>query len=254
MRFLCLFFCLASCAFAEEIDLNLYEVSVYSQYGEDGVIAKIFDVIPPTSRYCVEFGAYDGITGSNTYLLRKQGWKSLLMDRMFEIPEYNLHKEFIMASNIESLFDQYGVPLDVDLISIDIDYNDFYIWQAITHRFQPKVVVIECNPTHGPSEDKVVKYRPFYCGDGTNYYGASVLALYHLGQSKGYSLVYQESSGTNLFFVRDDLLQKHGVAFKNCNNVAMLYRAPTYGSGPNGGHVKDLKQREYRSSLDLIKP
>src|SRR5436309_1528755 len=80
-----LFFLLASfvCVFAEEVDLSLYEKSIYSQNGEDGVLAKIFQMIEPETKYCVDFGAYDGITGSNSYLLRSQGWKTLLMDRLY---------------------------------------------------------------------------------------------------------------------------------------------------------------------------
>lgn len=237
---------------AEEIDLKQYEKSFYSQNGEDGIISKIFQVIQPSSRFCVEFGAYDGITGSNTYLLRAQGWKCLLLDRMFEIPEYNLHKEFITAENINKLFDQYNIPHDLDLLSINIDYNDFYIWKAIDVKFQPKLVVIEYNSTHLPNEDKIVKYRPYFAGDGTNYFGASILALYNLGRSKGYSLIYADEAGMNLFFIRDDLLKEKKISFKDINNVEKLYRVPTYGKGPNGGHREDIKHREYVSSLENL--
>lgn len=239
-------------AHAEEIDLNHFEKSLYSQNGEDGILSKIFQVIKPSSKFCVEFGAYDGITGSNTYLLRAQGWNCLLLDRMFEIPEYNLQKAFITAENINALFAQYNVPHNLDLLSIDIDYNDFYVWQAIDPEYQPTVVVIEYNATHFPDEDKIVKYRPYYSGDGTNYFGASILALYNLGRSKGYSLVYADQGGVNLFFIRDDVLQKLDVSFKNMNDVEKLYHPPTYGKGPNGGHRADLKMREYVSSSDFL--
>jgi hypothetical protein len=238
--------------FAEEIDLSRYEKSIYSQHGEDGVLAKIFDAIGTSSRFCVEFGAYDGVTGSNTFLLRRQGWGCMLLDRMFDIPEYNLHKEFIRVENINELFDKYSVPSNVDLVSIDIDYNDFYIWKELDDKFQPRVVVIECNPTHLPDEDKVVRYRPFYCGDGTNYYGASILAMYRLGRSKGYSLVYHDSSGTNLFFVKDSVIEQTGVRFKDMNQVDKLYRPASYNLGPNGGHRADLKNREYRTSKEIL--
>src|SRR5690348_14784881 len=97
------FFLPFSSSFGEEIDLSLYEKSLYSQNGEDGVLAKIVQVLQPSSRFCIEFGAYDGISGSNTYLLRMQGWDCLLLDRMYEIPEFNLHKEFITAENITAI-------------------------------------------------------------------------------------------------------------------------------------------------------
>jgi hypothetical protein len=250
-KFLCFIF-LSLNGFAEEIDLSQFETSIYSQHGEDGIIAKILSVIPCTSKYCVEFGAYDGVTGSNTFLLRRQGWRCLLLDRMFEREEFNLHKEFIRAENITEIFEKYRVPKDLDVLSIDIDYNDFYIWQKMDPKFSAKLVIIECNPTHLPNVDKVVQYRPFYCGDGTNYYGASILALYHLGRSKGYSLVYHESSGTNLFFIKDTILEQANVQFKNINDVEKLYRKANYGNGPNGGHRADFRNREYFNSLELI--
>lgn len=252
MRFIVLLMACFLNLFSTEIDLGTYEKSIYSQHGEDGVLAKIFDVVSPSSRFCIEFGAYDGVTGSNTYLLRRQGWKCLLMDRMFEIPDYSLYKEFIRKENINELFEKYKVPENLDLLSIDIDYNDFYIWKELDPKYRPTVVVIECNPTHLPQEDKVVRYRPFYCGDGTNYYGASILALYHLGRSKGYSLVYHESSGTNLFFVKDEALDELKISFKDVNQVEKLYRPPTYGLGPNNGHRPDLKNRKYFTSLELL--
>lgn len=244
--------CLSFHTFGNEIDLLPFEHSFYSQNGEDGVLAKLLTLIPPTSKFCVEFGAYDGITGSNTCLLRKQGWTALLLDRMYEMPNCSLYKEFITADNINSLFAKYQVPCDIGVLSIDIDYNDFYIWKAIDPKYQPAIVVIEYNASHLPDEDKVVKYRPYYCGDGTNYYGAGILALYRLGRAKGYSLVYAESRGVNLFFVRDDLLADKNFSFKDMNDVDKLYRYPTYGSGPNGGHAEDTTHRAFLSSTDVL--
>jgi len=244
-----LIFCIS--LWSEEIDLSLYEKSLYSQNGEDGVIAKIVQLINPP-KFCVEFGAYDGVTTSNTCLLRAQGWKCLLLDRMHEAPAQNLHKEFITQENITSLFDKYDVPLEFGVLSIDIDYNDFYVWKGIEKKYKPAVVVIEYNATHLPDVDAVVKYQPFFCGDGTNYYGASILALYHLGRAKGYSLVYAEKEGVNLFFIRDDILKAKNLVFKDMNKVEKLYRYPTYGKGPNGGHPEDLRRRLYIPSKELL--
>jgi hypothetical protein len=255
-KFLSSFFFLMLSHFSvhsDEIDLIKYEFSIYSQNGEDGILAQIFDLIKPQSPFCVEFGAYDGITGSNTYFLRAQGWQSVLMDRKVESLEYNVFKEFITAENINQLFDKYQVPTDLDLLSIDVDYNDFYIWKAIDEKYQPAVVLIEYNGTHLPTEDKVVKYQPFFCGGGTNYFGASILAMYNLGRSKGYSLVYADNNGVNLFFVRDELLTENNVKFKNVNDVAKIYRQPKYGNGPNGGHPADNKKRKYFTSVELLK-
>lgn len=240
----------------EEIDLYQYEQSIHSQNGEDGILAKLFSVIAPRSRYCVEFGAFDGITGSNTYLLRQQGWKALLLDLHFDIPAMNLHQAFITMENINQLFEQYSVPCDLDFLSIDIDYNDFYIWMALDPKYRPAVLVIEYNAGHAPDQDKVVKYRSHIVGDSTNYYGASILAMYNLGKKKGYSLVYADSTGTNLFFIRTDIVQalakEKNITFKNIDDVARIHHPPTFGKGEDGNHPQDPKNRPYLTSVELL--
>ncbi len=237
----------------KEIDLSRYEKSICSQNGEDGVIEAIFNIIGTSSKYYVEFGANDGEWISNTkYLRKKFGWNGLLLDCDFENPSINLHKEFITAQNINDLFEKYKIPEDFDLLSIDIDYNDFHVWQALEAKYRPRLVVIEYNATHLPWEDKVVKYDPSQQWDGSNYSGASILSFYKLARKKGYSLVYAESVGVNLFFIRDDVLEGQNYRFKNINEVEKIYRAPTYGQGPNGGHPADPIERKYvESSLIL---
>jgi hypothetical protein len=237
-----------------EVDLSQYEKCVYSQNGEDGVIEKIFKLIGTSSKYYLEFGGHDGITASNSRRLRRQfGWTGLLLDGGYENPAINLYKEYITAENINELFAKYNVPGNLDFLSIDIDYNDFYVWKALDKKYQPRLIVVEYNATHLPFEDKVVEYSPMFSGDATNYYGASILAFYNLGRSKGYSLVYAEKQGVNLFFVRDDLVSGPGYTFKNVNDVEKLYAFPKYGKGPNGGHKADPLFREYLKSTDLLK-
>jgi len=240
-------------AFSYEVDLRECERSVYSQNGEDGVLERIFDLIGTSSKYYIEFGGYDGYLCSNVRYLREfLGWDGLLMDGGFEDLAINLQREFITAENINDLFEKYRIPHDVDFLSIDIDYNDFYVWKALSDKYRPRVVVVEYNATHTPHEDKVVEYSPYYSGDGTNYFGASILAFYNLGRKKGYSLVYAERNGVNLFFVRDDLLDWLGWEFKNTNNIEKLYSFPKYGPGPNGGHPQDTLSRCYLRSIDIL--
>jgi len=236
--------------FGEEIDLYPYEKSLYSPNGEDGVIRKLFQLIQPASQFCVELGASDGVSGSYTYLLRLQGWDCLLLDRSHDLPAYKLHKEFITGENINKLLEKYKVPQEFDLLTIDLGYNDYHIWKALDPAYLPRVVLISYNATHLPHENKVVKYRPFYAGNGTNYFGASILALQNLGKSKGYTLVYAEKKGLNLFFVRNDILLQKELLFKNVNHVEEIYRLPDYGNGPNGGYPQDLKNQEYVTLLE----
>ncbi len=240
---------------AEEIDLGNYERSIYSQQGEDGVIEELFNLIPPTSHFYLEFGGFDGITTSNVANLRDKKWSGVQWDGDHENVGIGLYKEFITAENIGDLLAKYNVPEDIDFVSIDIDFNDFYVWRAFPEKYRPKVVCIECNATHYPQEDLVVFYDPNGRWDGGNYYGASVLALYKLGKMKGYTLVYMENNGVNLFFLRNDLIDSLGLKFKNMGNVDALYKKPRYGghgAEKNGGHHKDTKDRIYTSAGKLL--
>lgn len=230
--------------FSEEIDLSLHEKSLYSEHGEDGILLKIFDYLNPSSPYLVELGAGDGIA-SNTHLLRLQKWNCLLLDRAFELPERNLYKVFITAENINELFNQFQVPDHFDLLAINIKYNNFYLWKALDEKYLPSVVMIRYNSSHPPTEDKVVKYRPYFAGDQSNYFGASILALYHLAKHKGYTLVYAEKSGKNLFFIRESLLKERQLDFKNRDQVDKIYQ-------PYHSYRQDAKKRVYVKAIDLL--
>lgn len=214
-----------SCYAVSEINLRLYEKRLISQNGEDGVLQKIFDVIGTTNKYYVEFGAGKGHYGSNTkYFREKFGWTGLLLEgSCTPNATINLHRAFITAENICDLFRQHNVPQEFDLISIDIDGNDFYVWNALSQYYKPRVVIIESNFFFNHDEDKVMAYDANHLWDGTEYSGASSRALYNLGRKLGYTLVYHESTGVNLFFIRDDVLEASGAIFSNMNDVARLY-------------------------------
>lgn len=210
----------------EEINLRPYEKRLISQNGEDGILQKIFGVIGTTNKYYIEFGAGNGHFGSNTkYLREKYGWKGLLLEGSCqENDAINLHRAFITAENICDLFRKYDVPEEFDLISVDIDGNDFYVWKSLAQCYRPRVVVIECNKHFNFNEDAVMKYDPNYLWNRSEASGASVLALYNLGRKLGYSLIYHESEGVNLFFVRDDVLASVPASFVHTNDVKALYK------------------------------
>lgn len=241
--------------FAETIHLADYEKGVYSQNGEDGVIEKIFNVIGHGERYYVEFGTEAATECNTRYLKEKYNWWGLLMDGGHANSALNLHQEMITAENINQLFEKYYVPKEIDFLCIDVDFNDWYIWRAIETFYQPKVVMIEYNATHLPNEDRVIVYNAQGMWDGTNYFGGSILAFYNLGMSKGYSLVYANDNGVNLFFIRNDIIESckaAGIEFASVNDVNAIYRAPRYGHGPRGGHIQDSFDRPYVESAALL--
>lgn len=236
--------------YGEQIDLSLYEQKVYSQNGEDGILKKIFDVIGTTNKYYVEFGTENCQECNTRYLREHFGWAGLLMDARYSDPSINLHQHYITAENINELFKEYKVPLEFDLLSIDIDFNDFYVWQAIGSKYRPRVVIIEYNSSHPPSADKVVHYKPNAWWDGTNYFGASILSYYKLAQQKGYSLVYAERNGVNCFFIRNDVLSHLSHTFKDLNNVTNIYQN---FKNLIYHHLPDVLNRAYISADELLR-
>lgn len=183
--------------------MNDFEKRIYSQNGEDGILEIVFDKIGTENKFFVEFGTGDGSECNSRYLREDKGWKGLGMDA-----EYNnkwVRREQVTAENVEKLFAKYRVPAEFDLLSIDIDGNDYWVWKAIKN-FSPRAVVIEYNAGLGVKESVTIRYRSGYTHDGSGYFGASLPALVKLGEKKGYRLVGCDSRGVNAFFVRSDLV------------------------------------------------
>jgi hypothetical protein len=192
--------------------LKNYGSKTHSQNDEDGIIRAIFEDIPPRSRFFVEFGIgpnwldkeyVNGLEG-NCVLLREQGWKGILMDGGAHPDKYRVDREFITPLNVNSLFRKYNVPDDVDIVSIDVDGQDYWIWMALI--YSPTLVIIEMNPNFRTLHEALtVPFDTQFRWDGSKYYGASLGALIRLGREKGYKLVY--ANGVNAFFVRCDVLE-----------------------------------------------
>jgi hypothetical protein len=214
-------------------DITRYERRIGSQNGEDGVLEAILAKIGTTNRYFVEFGSGNLSECNTVYLARWKGWKGLWMDTTYLDQRGRVKQECITAENVEALFRKYQAPREFDLLSIDIDGNDYWVWKAITN-YHPRVVVIEYNATIPPTESKTIPYDTNYMWDGsTNYFGASLLALKRLGEQKGYTLIGCESSGTNAFFVRQALVQDRFIV----QDGVTLYRPPSAFDGQ--GHPRD---------------
>lgn len=228
---------------SNKICLNDFENKKYSQFGEDGITEKIFEIIGFTNKTYLDFGATE--TENNSEVLHKEyGFSGTLWNGGDISCEYStVHKEFITNENILDLCKKYKVPDEFDFLSIDIDGNDWYIWKTICENYKPRVVVIEYNASFPPPQDKNIVYDPEFDWSSTHscYYGASIQAMYNLGRKLGYSLVGVSNMGVNLFFIRDDVVEKHD-CFYNMNDVKALYKTPKYGHEPcgdNGNHTQE---------------
>jgi hypothetical protein len=226
-------------------DLGSYELSVFSQNGEDGVLLEILHRIGLGSRTFVEFGAGDGTENCCSLLADVLGWAGLFVEpdprhfvRLSAKYRNNPHvmtlDKVITAGNVEGVFAQASVPSDLDVLSIDVDGEDFWIWKAIDE-YQPRVVIIEYNASLDASTPRV---QPPGTGpwDHTEFFGASLRALADLGRSKGHTLVHLELVGANAFFVRDDLLWP--------NARLPVLRGPNYDLAGNQ-HFPDDRRRDY---------
>lgn len=207
----------------EIIKLNNYEEKIYSQNGEDGITKKIINLIyeNPYNKKYVEFGVENGMECNTRILREKYNWNGLLMDGSNENLDINLKKEFITKENIVSLFEKYEVNKNLNLLCIDIDYNDFYVLQEILkNNYNPDIIISEYNGHYKPNEDKIVMYREKHMFDATDYFGASLLCFTKLCNMYNYSLVCCDSTGVNSFFIRNDLIQHK---FWEINNVEKLW-------------------------------
>jgi hypothetical protein len=231
--------------------LTRFEYRVFSQNGEDGVLAELFrrmGVAGPGS--FVEFGVQSGREGNCVFLAEVLGWNGLFME-MDEGHHAALERRYranervrtlrarVTADNVQDLFARGEVPDEPDVVSIDVDGPDYWIWRALD-RFRPRLVVVEYNSSLDPTARLVQPADTPAGWSGTDRYGASLGAFVALADEKGYRLAHTELAGVNAFFVREDL----GLELPPLDAVPV--RAPNHflaghGHVPgHGGHYLDL--------------
>lgn len=204
-------------------EINKHELKVYSQHGEDGILAYIFSKIQPRTFRFVEFGTEQGMECNTANLSINFGWRGLLMDGSNENvaiarryykrqlrekwDNVKIEQCFVSAENINEALSKNEVGGEIDLLCIDIDGNDYWVWKAISV-INPRVVAIEYNASFGPERSLAVKYDPRFDRYKKHasgfYHGASLAALTKLANSKGYVLAGCDSAGIDAFFIRRD--------------------------------------------------
>jgi len=188
----------------------------FSQSDEDGLIEEIFRRIGERSRNFVEIGVQSGAECNTANLLLK-GWSGAWVEcsenfvRMGEVlfrqivasGRLKIVHQFVTAEGIDFQLTKTGFSGEIDLLSLDIDGNDIWVWKAISS-IQPRVVVIEYNATYAPPLSIAAPYVADQIYAGTNYFGASLCALAKVGDQKGYNLVGCSFRGNNAIFVRKE--------------------------------------------------
>jgi len=203
-----------------------HKKDVYSQCGEDGIVETILETLPENDKWCVEFGAWDGVSLSNTRnLINHRGYSAVLIEgseKRFEDLKRNCACDwntialnrfvgFERENNLDHVLGSTPIPVDFDFLSIDVDGNDYHIWRAMTN-YRPKLVCIEFNPTI-PANVKFVQPANLRVSQGS-----SLLSLVELGKEKGYELV--SVSHFNAFFVKCEYVPRFQI---DCNDPHVLW-------------------------------
>jgi hypothetical protein len=196
------------------------EFKVFSQFGEDGIIQYLISKVPIERRVFVEFGVGNYGESNTRFLLVGNKWSGLVIDGdeacTNEIKLSSLYRRsalrvvsaVITKENINQIIVEAGIQGDIGLLSIDIDGNDYWVWQTLDV-ISPRIVICEFNRRFGCSYAITTKYRSDFQASLAHpsrlYYGASLPALCLVAEKKGYDFVGCTTEGVNAFFVRKDL-------------------------------------------------
>ena len=206
-----------------------YEFQIFSQFGDDGIIQFLLNNIDVYNKQFVEFGVENYEEANTRFLLECYNWKGLVIDSDFShikhIKKQNYYWrnqlstsfDFITKKNINLILQKNNFIGDIGILSIDIDGNDYWIWEEISI-INPSIVIIEYNARFGDEESVTIPYNESFdrkkSKEGNIYYGASLSALSKLATKKNYSLICTNSNGNNAYFVKNDLLKSDNKLIK----------------------------------------
>lgn len=211
----------------QEIIQNIHksEFKVFSQWGDDGIIQFLVNYldIPATAETFVEFGVENYTEANTRFLLINNNWRGLIMDGSDENMKYVQQDDiywrfqleakpaFITRENINGLLKENDLTGEIGLLHIDIDGNDFFVWQSI-NIVSPIIVIVEYNSVFGSNKPWSVPYDKAFVRSKYHhsnlYWGTSLLSLCDLATEKGYGFIGCNSNGNNAFFVRNDKLKE----------------------------------------------
>jgi len=239
------------------------EFKVFSQFGDDGIIQYLVNrvEIPAGRRRFIEFGVENYRESNTRFLLLNNNWSGLILDgsadninsikndQIYWKHELTAVHSFIDRDNINELIAANGFAGEVGILSIDIDGNDYWIWETIDV-VKPAIVIVEYNSVFGATRAVAVPYDPLFNCTKAHYsnlfWGSSLKALCQLGKRKGYAFVGADSHGNNAYFVAQDKLGKLKELTAADGYVASRFRE-------SRDEVGQLTYVSGRQRLELIK-
>lgn len=201
-------------------DLSEFEFQVFSQFGDDGIIQWLVNYLDIPNKTFVEFGVERYIESNTRFLLFNNNWRGLVIDGDEQNVNYikndvvsylfNLQSiaSFLTKDNINELISSRNFQKDLGLLSIDIDGNDYWIWNSLED-INPVIVISEYNAEFGLNP-WTIPYKEDFVWEKINnvyYWGTSLTSLCDLADQKGYSFVGCNSHGNNAYFVRNDKMK-----------------------------------------------
>jgi hypothetical protein len=203
-----------------EDNISSYEFSIFSQWGDDGIIDYLINNLNIKNKSFIEFGVQDYTECNTKFLLMNRNWRGLIIDESTNLINkiknsdiywrYDLTaiKSFITKKNINNIFKDNNFVGTIGLLSIDIDGNDYWIWDSI-NSVDPEIVIIEYNSRLGFEKAITIPYREDFERKKAHYsniyYGASLKALINLGKKKNYIFIGCNSAGNNAYFIKSNL-------------------------------------------------
>ncbi|MHB8206951.1 hypothetical protein [Mucilaginibacter sp.] len=200
-----------------------YEFKVFSQWGDDGIIQYLIKRSEISEKTFIEFGVENYTEANTRFLLLNNNWQGMIMDgspknleevknsQLYWRYDLKIRAAFITRENINQLILESGFSKEVGILSIDIDGNDYWIWDAIDV-ISPVIVIVEYNSVFGQHNAWTIPYNADFVRNKAHfsnlYYGSSLLSLCDLAEKKGYFFVGCSSSGNNSYFVRKDKIGK----------------------------------------------
>lgn len=200
--------------------LNEVEFQVFSQFGDDGIIQYLINNLPIQEKTFIEFGVENYKESNTRFLLINDYWSGYIIDgSKINIESikgeqyysfYNLKVEaaFINKSNINELLGKSNFKQDIGILSIDIDGNDFWIWEQIQH-YRPSILICEYNSLFGFKPFTIPYQEDFVRGVNSpfNFYGTSLKSVYNLSKERGYTFIGCNSAGNNAYFINNQFVQ-----------------------------------------------